>query len=122
MNCANCGTNYPDGNSNCPSCGTPNPTFNQQGGYQQQGAYQQQGGYQQGRYQQGGYQQGAYQQPYNNAGGNGFKAPIKNKNIAVCIILSIVTCGIYGIIWMIPALWRMIPLWMDFSWVQMVLG
>ncbi len=24
---------------------------------------------------------------------------IKNRNIAVCIILSIVTCGIYGIYW-----------------------
>lgn len=26
---------------------------------------------------------------------------MKEKNIAVCIILSIVTCGIYGIIWFI---------------------
>lgn len=26
---------------------------------------------------------------------------IKERNIAVCIILSIVTCGIYGIIWFI---------------------
>ena len=26
---------------------------------------------------------------------------VKNRNIAVCIILSIVTCGIYGIYWFI---------------------
>lgn len=26
---------------------------------------------------------------------------IKQRNIAVCIILSIITCGIYGIYWMI---------------------
>ncbi len=26
---------------------------------------------------------------------------IKERNIAVCIILSIITCGIYGIYWMI---------------------
>ena len=27
--------------------------------------------------------------------------PIKEKNIAVCILLSIVTCGIYGIVWFV---------------------
>lgn len=26
---------------------------------------------------------------------------VKNRNIAVCIILSIITCGIYGIYWLI---------------------
>lgn len=26
---------------------------------------------------------------------------VKNRNIAVCIILSIITCGIYGIYWFI---------------------
>ena len=33
--------------------------------------------------------------------GNGYRAPIKQRNIATCIILSIVTCGIYSIIWFI---------------------
>lgn len=28
-------------------------------------------------------------------------SPIKERNIVVCILLSIVTCGIYGIIWFI---------------------
>lgn len=27
--------------------------------------------------------------------------PIQKKDIAICIILSIVTCGIYGIIWFV---------------------
>ena len=31
----------------------------------------------------------------------GGRVPIQNRNIAVCIILSIVTCGIYGIYWFI---------------------
>lgn len=26
---------------------------------------------------------------------------VENKNIALCIVLSIVTCGIYGIVWFI---------------------
>lgn len=28
-------------------------------------------------------------------------SPIREKNIVVCIILTIITCGIYGIIWFI---------------------
>lgn len=28
-------------------------------------------------------------------------SPIQERNIAVCIILTIVTCGIYGIVWFI---------------------
>lgn len=28
-------------------------------------------------------------------------SPIKERNIVVCILLSIVTCGIYGIVWFI---------------------
>ena len=51
-------------------------------------------------------QQGAV---YGNAGGGGFGNGAQNgntygiqgRNIAVCIILSIVTCGIYGIYWMV---------------------
>lgn len=35
-----------------------------------------------------------------NAPQNG-RAPIKSRNIAVCLILTIITCGIYGIYWMI---------------------
>lgn len=33
--------------------------------------------------------------------GGGYNAAIKRREIATCIILSIVTCGIYGIYWQI---------------------
>ena len=36
----------------------------------------------------------------NNPGPGGYRAPIQNRSIAVSIILSIVTCGIYGIYWL----------------------
>lgn len=28
-------------------------------------------------------------------------SPIKEKNIALCIVLTIITCGIYGIVWFV---------------------
>lgn len=95
---------------------------NPQDPYQQQGAYQQQD-YQQGQYQQN-YQQGGYQQPYNNGGyqqpyNNGYMSPKSRTTFGVlalliggigvqyfyvnkvtagllCILLTIVTCGIWS--------------------------
>lgn len=118
MKCSNCGQEFPDGNSFCPNCGTPARSQNngyqgggQQNGYQQNGyqnGYQQnnyqQNGYQQNNYQQNGYQQNGYQQNNYQGGqpygmGGGYQVPIQQRNIAVCIILSIITCGIYGIYW-----------------------
>lgn len=32
-------------------------------------------------------------------GPGSYKAPIRERKIALCIILSIVTCGIYGLVW-----------------------
>ena len=29
----------------------------------------------------------------------GYKAPIQERKLALCIILTIVTCGIYGLVW-----------------------
>lgn len=89
MYCPKCGTACDDGSKFCPSCGAPvqpeqqgNPNYQQQ--YYQQGNpnYQQPGG------------------PYGGMPG-GFRAPIQNRNIALCVVLSIVTCGIYGIYWLI---------------------
>lgn len=78
-----------------------NQNNNQQNGYQQP-PYQQ-NNYQQNGYQQNGYQQNGYQQnPYQPNGpqyGN-YRVPVKNRNIALCIVLSIITCGIY---WMYKA-------------------
>ena len=89
----------------------------------QQNAYQQnadqQGVYQQNAYQQGGYQQGAYQQnTYQQTGYQyesyqpqppyAYRQPpqvnvtgIRPRSIALAIVLTIVTFGIYGIYWMI---------------------
>ncbi len=118
--CPNCSAQLQDGTAVCPYCGAqipsafqqnPQPDYQQpnyqQPNYQQpnyQGGYQQpnyQGGYQQPGYQQPNYQ-GGYQQPgYQPTRGpmGGYRANIKKRDIAITIILSIVTCGIYGLIW-----------------------
>lgn len=81
MICPKCGSNNSDGTAFCASCGAPlsneAPTPN-----------------------------GAV--PNNNVppqtpppvfNGNPYGGPIEQRNIALCIILSIVTCGIYGLYW-----------------------
>lgn len=93
MKCSNCGQEYPDGNAFCPNCGTQNQT--QQNGYQQNN-------YQQNTYQQGGYQQNNYQQGgFAPNGMGGYRVPIQQRSIGLCIFLSIITCGIYAIYWKI---------------------
>lgn len=95
MFCGNCGTQIPDNSQFCPNCGasTGAPAGNaaSQGQWQQpaQPAYQQP--YQaQGQY----YGQAAMQQPpqaYANS------RPLKDdRSLALYIVLSIVTCGIYS--------------------------
>ena len=75
--CQSCGAQIPDGTTFCPSCGAKadggvNP--NQPNPQPQP------------------------QQNFQNAGG---RPQVNPKNIVTAIILSIVTCGIYGIIWYI---------------------
>lgn len=123
MNCPNCGAHCEDTQMFCAECGTPlkrtvpsvtEPVNEQQTDYSQPNfttqdsadAYTNQSNYDQNAYSQGGYGQAGYGQPNQgyNQGGYGFggyKVPIKKRNIAVGIILSIVTCGIYGIYWFI---------------------
>lgn len=95
MFCGNCGTQIPDNSQFCPNCGasTGAPAGNAapQGQWQQpaQPAYRQP--YQaQGQY----YGQAAMQQPpqaYANS------RPLKDdRSLALYIVLSIVTCGIYS--------------------------
>ena len=124
MICPKCGKNCADGSNFCDGCGTPfaaqqpnqqtNQQPKQQAGQQQNYYYNnqnnnQQNGYQQPPYQQNSYQQNGYQQngyqqnPYQPNGpqyGN-YRAPVKNRNIARCVVLSIITCGIYGIDWLV---------------------
>ncbi len=69
--CSNCGNQVPEGANVCPLCGTP------VGGGQPMP-----------------------QQPQQNF--NAAARPVvQNKSLATCVILSIVTCGIYAIIWFI---------------------
>lgn len=73
MICQNCGTNNPDGMGSCSRCGAPlNPGFNY-GNYNST------------------MTQGSRFQPI----------PIAHRNILVCILLTFVTCGIYGIYWFV---------------------
>jgi hypothetical protein len=80
--CRNCGANITAGSKFCSACGAPldaEPQYQQQQ-YQQQYQYQ--------------------QQPYDAPnGGKGIS--FGQRNIAVAIVLSIVTCGIYGIVWLV---------------------
>ncbi len=89
-NCPNCGTQVQPGMNNCPNCGTQ--LNNNMGGNNQN--YQQPNmGYQQPN--------NGYQQPNMGYAPNGNRPFIKKRDVAMTVILSILTCGIYGIIWFI---------------------
>lgn len=85
MICPKCGSNQADGTVFCSNCGNDMRQANAtQQPYGQQPYGQQQ------------YTQQPYaQQPYAQQGGI-----ISERSIAVAIILSIVTCGIYGLYWL----------------------
>ena len=74
MYCKNCGTNIPEGKNFCPNCGTPTgATSNNSDQTVYQGTVQ----------------------------GKGYHPNIEPRNIALAIIFSIITCGIYSIYWFI---------------------
>ncbi len=104
MFCPACGANIPDNSSFCVNCGSatvppaaPQPEY-QQTQYNVPPQYQPPAYQQPPVYGQPVYQQQTY---YNQPPVGGYRAPINKRSIATCIILTIVTCGIYGIIWMI---------------------
>lgn len=89
MICPKCGSNNPNGTAFCASCGTPlsndaAPNSNPQPNSQQNPQYN------------GVPPQSPVPPVFN---GNPYGGPIEQRNIALCIILSIVTCGIYGWYW-----------------------
>lgn len=96
--CTQCGAQIQDGQPFCTSCGKPVEVPQQPENAQQDPVFTQpQAEPQQPNYQQQNYQQYEFQQP--TFANNGVKAPIVNRNIVTCIILTIVTCGIYGLYW-----------------------
>lgn len=80
MICPNCGTNYADDGKFCPNCGASAPQANaapNMGAVPPQPNMPQYTG-----------------TPIPPTGG------VEQKNIALCIILSLVTCGIYNLYWL----------------------
>ena len=95
MFCPNCGRQIPDGTLYCPDCGANTGT----GGSSQQTGQQ---NYNSQDYTQQNTQNQQYQgEPVYSGTVVGDTTGIFPRNIAVAIILSIVTCGIYGIYWFI---------------------
>lgn len=90
MFCPNCGNQISASTKFCPSCGAA-VAQNSGAANAQQNTYQQQ------TYQQ----QNTYQQSYQQAPAGTYRAPIKKRNIALCILFTIITFGIYGIYWQI---------------------
>ncbi len=88
MFCIHCGSRIEDGANFCTSCGRPQNERNM-------GTENQAFG--------GGMNNGNrnYYNGSDNGNDGGYKVPIPKRNIVLCIILSIVTCGIYQIYWMI---------------------
>lgn len=79
MICPNCGTNAPEGTGFCPNCGASMQTSTPNNG--------------------------AVPPPNPMPQYTGTPVPpngsgIEQKNIALCIILSLITCGIYGLYWL----------------------
>ena len=109
MFCPKCGAQCPDFAAFCNHYGAPlqQSDIQQQNQYgNPQGNYQTPPNYNNGNagYGMNGPGQAPYPPNYSQNGfhpGNQYRAPIQNRSIALCIVLSIVTCGIYGIYWMV---------------------
>lgn len=108
MFCPHCGNAVADGAKFCPACGNQigAQQQNQNCNPQQNTGYSTQNtppGYGQ-PYANQGYGQGAYQNaPYGapQYGAAPFVRPIVRRSVGLAILLSIITCGIYTIYWMI---------------------
>ena len=93
MNCTNCGSPIPEGMASCPTCGTAVNNQQVPGG---------------APVVDNGMQQNAPvqpamppQQPMGAPTPVGSMPPIKNRSFITAILLTFVTCGIYGLYWMV---------------------
>ena len=109
--CSNCGNPIDDNAQFCPECGAQQAPAMRAQGPGPDGAFGQQA-YGNGAYGNATYGNRAYgeqpygEQPYgNNQGAYGGGIPAfaagKERNIVLCILFTIITCGLYGIYWMI---------------------
>lgn len=101
MKCNSCGYEYQDGDKFCPNCGAVNNNANNSTVNQPNNNGFNNNGFNNNGYNNGGYNNNGYNQQGNGGYGGRYTAPIKKRDIVLSIILSIVTCGIYGIIWYI---------------------
>lgn len=106
--CSNCGNPMNDHAAFCPDCGAQQQSFTRSAGGQEYGG-QEYGGHAYGGQPYGGQAydgQNAYGgQPYNGQPGGyppvrGFGS-VQERSIPLCVILSIVTCGLYGLYWVV---------------------
>lgn len=98
MFCIHCGSKIEDGANFCTSCGC---SQNNNGNNASAGSQPFGSGMNNGNYNGfGGANQGN-SNGFNNGNNGGYKVPIPKRNIVLCIVLSIVTCGIYQIYWMV---------------------
>ena len=95
MFCKNCGAMIPDGVNFCPACGTATGAAQAE---TRRSAGPESSSYDTGQtaYDTGqtAYDTGSSYSSYSGA-------PVQNRNIVLCIVLSIITCGIYAIYWQI---------------------
>ncbi len=112
MFCSNCGSEIEEGVKFCPSCGaavevSSEDTVQEETGYAYPAAVAEEGR-DDGAYEQGSESQESGGQTYGNQdyGNQAYGTGTfnmrggTNRNIALCIIFSIITCDIYGLYWM----------------------
>lgn len=98
--CTNCGAQIDDHAAFCPECGTQQPSFARSTGDAGQQSY---GGQEYGQQPYGAPQggPGAYNgQPDGHPPVRGFGS-VQERSIPLCVILWLVTCGLYGLYWIV---------------------
>lgn len=99
--CPRCGTSCADNDRFCPKCGNPLPEAATSGTAENpnnERSFQEDAGRssRQARYEEPRCEQSSYREPLYQTG---YRRP--PRSIALAIILSIITCGIYALYWMV---------------------